>query len=85
MRSRRKSPLKRIFSIILFIAIGVAVFYLYKKYSFTNERANLAEYLYVTNDQVAIFLNDEPKSKEETENGVKMRALKSNDTVVLLC
>ena len=83
MRSRKKSPLKRIFSLLLLIAIGVAAFYLYKKYSFTNERANLAEYLYVTNDEVAIFLNDEPKSKVETENGVKMRALKSNDTVYL--
>ena len=56
---------------------------MYKKYSFTTERADLAEYLYVSGDEVAIFLNDEPKSKTAVEKSVRLRGLKSNDTVYL--
>ena len=83
MRSRKKSPIKRIFALLFLVAMGVVAIYLYKKYSFTSERANLAEYLYVSGDEVSIFLNDEPKSKNEIENDVRMRGLKSNDTVYL--
>ena len=83
MRSRKKSPIKRIFALLFLVVAGVAAVYLFKKYSFTSERANLFEYLYVSGDEVAIFLNDEPKSQNEIEKDVRMRGLKSNDTVYL--
>lgn len=83
MRSRRRSPLKRIFGILFLIAVIVVSFYVYQKYSLTTERANLEEYLYVKGDEVAIFLNDEPKSENEMENSVRLRGLKSYDTVYL--
>ena len=82
-KSRKKSPIKKIFSLLFFIAILVLFGYLYKKYSYTNKRADLAEYIHVTGDDVAIFINDENKSKEEIEDKIKMRAIKSSDTVYL--
>ena len=58
-RSRKKSILPRIFWLIVICAIVAFSFKLYQKYSFTNERADLAAYLGVTGDDVAIYINDE--------------------------
>ena len=82
-KSRKKSPIKKIFLLFFLLVIIVASAYLYRKYSYTNKRANLEEYIHVTGDDVAIFMNDENKSKEEYEDSVKMRAIKSSDTVYL--
>ncbi|MBP3200319.1 MAG: SH3 domain-containing protein [Lachnospiraceae bacterium] len=82
-KSRKKSPIKKIFLLFFLLIIIVASAYLYRKYSYTNKRANLEEYIHVTGDDVAIFMNDENKSKEEYEDSVKMRAIKSSDTVYL--
>ena len=82
-KSRKKSPIKKLFLLFFLLVIIVASAYLYRKYSYTNKRANLEEYIHVTGDDVAIFMNDENKSKEEYEDSVKMRAIKSSDTVYL--
>ena len=82
-KSRRKSPIKRIFLLFFLLVILITSAYLYRKYSYTNKRANLEEYIHVTGDDVAIFMNDENKSKEEYEDSVKMRAIKLSDTVYL--
>ena len=82
-KSRKKSPIKKIFLLFFLLVIIVASAYLYRKYSYTNKRANLEEYIRVTGDDVAIFMNDENKSKEEYEDSIKMRAIKSSDTVYL--
>ena len=80
-KSRKKSSIKRVFFILFLLLAIIASLYLYRKYSFTNKRADLKEYLHVTGDEVAIFLNDEDKSTNDVEDGIKMRALKSHDTV----
>ena len=80
-KSRKKSSIKRVFFILFLLFAIIASLYLYRKYSFTNKRADLKEYLHVTGDEVAIFLNDEDKSTNDVEDGIKMRALKSHDTV----
>ena len=80
-RSRKKSILPRIFWLIVICAIVAFSFKLYQKYSFTNERADLAAYLGVTGDDVAIYINDELQDANATDE--KNKALKSNDTVYL--
>ncbi len=71
----------RIFWLIVICAIVAFSFKLYQKYSFTNERADLAAYLGVTGDDVAIYINDELQDANATDE--KNKALKSNDTVYL--
>lgn len=82
-KSRKKSPVKRVFFILFLLLAIIMSLYLYRKYSFTNKRADLKEYLHVSGDEVAIFLNDEDKSASDVEDGIKMRALKSHDTVYM--
>ena len=80
-RSRKKSILPRIFWLIVVCVIMAFSFKLYQKYSFTNERADLATYLGVTGDDVAIYINDELQDANAKDE--KNKALKSNDTVYL--
>lgn len=68
---------------LFFVVLLVVAGYLYRKYSYTKKRADLTEYLHVSGDDVAIFMNDKNKSKEEYEDKVKMRGIKSSDTVYL--
>ena len=81
MKKRKRNK----FNIIFFvIAISVIVFFgykLYKRYSFTKERANLEEYIGVKGDEVAIFLNDTLQNHFDTS--IKHKAIKRNDTVYL--
>lgn len=78
---KRKIGFKIFLFLIFFIAIGYAVFSLYKRYSFTKERANLETYLGVKGEDVAIYLNDELQVKKDDK--VKKTGLAANETVYI--
>ena len=81
MRSRhKKNPvIKFIFLSAIFIIIAYFAFVMYKRYSFTKERADLAKYLGVSGEDVAIYLNDILQNHYDTN--IRYRALAANDTV----
>lgn len=82
IKKRRKNNIFANIILCLALAfIAFAVVKLYQRYSFTKERANLQEYLGVSGDDVAIYLNDKLQNHYETD--VKYKALKSYDTVYL--
>ena len=80
---KKSSPIKKLLFLVFLVLLGILGLSLYRKYSFTNERANLEKYLYVSGNEVAIFLNDENKSKSEIEDNVRNRAIKEYDTVYI--
>ena len=80
---KKSSPIKKLLFLVFLVLLGILGLSLYRKYSFTNERANLEKYLYVSGNEVAIFLNDENKSKNEIEDNVRNRAIKEYDTVYI--
>ena len=78
---KKKSIISKFIWLVVFLFVGFVSFKAYQRYSFTKERANLAEYLGVTGDDVAIYLNDVLQNHYETD--IKYKALKSNGTVYL--
>ncbi|MBR1844888.1 MAG: SH3 domain-containing protein [Lachnospiraceae bacterium] len=56
-------------------------FKLYEKYSFTSEKVDLTEYIGVSGDDVAIYLNDVPKSV--SDEGSNYFAIKEHDATYL--
>lgn len=75
------SKFRVILTLIFLAFIIYAAFVLHKRYSLTKERADLAAYLGVTGEEVAIYLNDEKQNVEIP--GVKNVAIAANDTVYL--
>ena len=69
MKSRhKKNPvIKFIFLSAIFIIIAYFAFVMYKRYSFTKERADLAKYLGVSGQDVAIYLNDILQNHYDTD------------------
>ncbi|MBQ7743826.1 MAG: SH3 domain-containing protein [Lachnospiraceae bacterium] len=56
-------------------------FKLYEKYSFTSEKVDLTEYIGASGDDVAIYLNDVPKSV--SDEGSNYFAIKEHDATYL--
>ena len=78
-RRRGSGPLRKIFTFVLVLILGFAIYKIYDHYSFTRERVDLNEYLKVSGDDVAIFINDN-RYKSLLDH---TPAIASNDTVYL--
>ena len=78
-RRRGSGPLDKFFTFILVLVLGFAVYKIYDHYSFTRERVDLNEYIKVSGDDVAIYINDE-RYKSLLDH---TPAIASNDTVYL--
>ena len=78
---KRKSIFSKLMWLIVLLFIVLAGYQAYQRYSFTKERADLAKYLGVTGDDVAIYLNDNLQNHYDTK--IKYRALKSNGAVYI--
>ena len=79
---KNKSVFKLIIKFAVIIFIGYALFNIYKRYSFTNERANLESYLGVSGDEVAVYINDNIMKKTENID-FSCSGIKKYDTVYL--
>ena len=79
---KNKSVFKLIIKFAVIIFIGYALFNIYKRYSFTNERANLESYLGVSGDEVAVYINDIIMKKTENID-FSCSGIKKHDTVYL--
>lgn len=77
----KNSLVSKIICIAIILFIAFAVFNAYKRYSFTKERVDLANYLGVTGDDVAIYLNDNLQNHYDTN--IKYKALKSYGVVYI--
>lgn len=80
-RHRRKNPFKKLITVLFILVIGYFVFSLYKKYSFSNEKADLYKYLHVKGDEIALYLNDTLQSFDGEK--VISKGIKKNDVVYL--
>ena len=78
-RRRGSGPLGKFFTFVLILILGFAGYKIYDHYSFTRERVDLNEYLKVSGDDVAIFIND-TRYKSVLDH---TPAIASNDTVYL--
>ena len=78
-RRRGSGPLSKFFTFVLILILGFAGYKIYDHYSFTRERVDLNEYLKVSGDDVAIFIND-TRYKSVLDH---TPAIASNDTVYL--
>ena len=78
-RRRGSGPLRKIFTFVLVLILGFAIYKIYDHYSFTRERVDLNEYLKVSGNDVAIFINDN-RYKSLLDH---TPAIASNDTVYL--
>lgn len=78
-RRRSKGPFSKLFTIILLLVVGFVGYKVYNHYSFTKERVDLNEYMKVSGDDVAVYINDE-RFKSILDH---TPAISSNDTVYL--
>ena len=78
---KKKSIISKFIWLIAILFVAFVSFKAYQRYSFTKERADLAKYLGVTGDDVAIYLNDVLQNHYDTD--IKHKALKSHGTVYL--
>ena len=78
---KKNFRISKIFYILLFAVLVFFSVKVYKRYSFTKERADLEKYIGVTGDDVAIYLNDELQV-DGTNNKV-FKALTSHNTVYI--
>ena len=64
IRSRKKksNTLGLILFVVILAVLALISFKLYERYSFTREKVDLKEYIGVSGEEVAIYLNDESKS-----------------------
>ncbi|MBR4313556.1 MAG: hypothetical protein IKP66_01445, partial [Lachnospiraceae bacterium] len=80
MKKKSKIVSKFVWLIVL-LFLGFAGFKAYERYSFTKERADLATYIGVTGDEVAIYLNDSLQNHYDTD--IKYKAIMQHDTVYI--
>lgn len=80
-RKKRKFNIGVPFIIIILGVVAFLSFKLYEKYSFTSEKVDLTEYIGVSGDDVAIYLNDVPKSV--SDEGSNYFAIKEHDATYL--
>ena len=78
-RRRGGGPLSKFFAFVFILVLGFATYKIYDHYSFTREKVDLNEYLKVSGDDVAIFINDN-RYKSLLDH---TPAISSNDTVYL--
>ena len=78
-RRRGSGPLSKFFAFVFILVLGFATYKIYDHYSFTKEKVDLNEYLKVSGDDVAIFINDN-RYKSLLDH---TPAIASNDTVYL--
>lgn len=79
---KKRKSIKAVIAVMFLFVLLATAFLLYKRYSFSNEKADLGKYLGVSGDNVAIYLNDKLMTNNENES-INSIALKSNETVYL--
>ena len=78
MRKRAKKKNRLLFLILFFAVVILIGQRIYQRYSFTNERVDLNEYIGVSGKDVVIYLNDEKQDETEeqadinTNNSIKI-------------
>ncbi|MBR1453363.1 MAG: hypothetical protein IJ593_01780, partial [Lachnospiraceae bacterium] len=81
MRKRAKKKNRLMFLILFFAVVILIGQRIYQRYSFTNERVDLNEYIGVSGKDVVIYLNDE--KQDITDETVKNVAKCEYDSVYL--
>ena len=80
-RSRKKSIFPKLILLVALVFLVIAFINIYKRYSFSKERADLYSYIGASGDEVAIYMNDHLLNHYDTD--IRFKALKSNDAVYM--